>query len=139
MGKTDFFQRERKPSSLFFKSRHVFTLTTRNEFLTKRIDLHFTSSLGTSSLSHISYHSLSSPKATLYKKTSTRVLESSFLMSMGSSFYSHKLFVVQSSSFVAKLRQVRQVRVFSRSVCSRGFAGARGVRKGGRVWACGFY
>ena len=130
VGKTDFFQRERKPSSLFFKSRHVFTLTTRNEVLTKRTDLHFTSSLGTFSLSRVSYHSLNSPTATLYQKKPTRVLESSFFMSMGSSFYSHTLFVVQSSSFVAKLRQVRKGCVFSRYVCSRGFCGSAGGAEG---------
>ena len=38
--------------------------------------------------------------------------------------------LLSTSLFRAKLRQVRQVRVSSRSVCSRGFAGARGVRKG---------
>jgi len=41
--------------------------------------------------------------------------------------------------FRAKLRQVRQVRVFSRSVCSQGLRESGGCGRTGRVWACGFY
>ena len=82
----------RQLPSHFLKSRLVFTLTTPNEVLTKRIDIHFTRSLGTFPLSRVSSHSLSSPKASIYKKKPTRVWELRFFPSIGSSFYSHKLF-----------------------------------------------
>ena len=67
------------------------------------------------------------------------ILERQILVAHRSSFHTDTNLLSSTNLFRAKLRQVRQVRVFSRSVCSRGFAGARGVRKGGRVWACGFY
>ena len=94
----------RQLPSHFLKSRLVFTLTTPNEVLTKRIDIHFTRSLGTFPLSRVSSHSLSSPKASIYKKKPSRVWELRFFPSIGSSFYSHKLFVVNFTSFVAKVR-----------------------------------
>ena len=94
----------RQLPSLFFKRRHIFTLTTRNDVLIKRVDIQFTRSLGPFSLFQISCHSLSSPEASLYKKKPTRVWELRFFPSIGSSFYSHKLFVVNFTSFVAKVR-----------------------------------
>ena len=68
----------RQLPSLFFKSRHVFTPPTLNDVLIKRVDMQFTSSLGTFSLSRVSSHSLSSPEASLYKKKPTRVWELRF-------------------------------------------------------------
>ena len=112
----------------------LYTRTAPNLFLTKTTKL---TSHGTSRCPASSSYSIRSPTATLYQKKPTRVLGGCgniFLLKspISSSLFCRINLLSSTNLFRAKLRQVRQVRVFSRSVCSRGLAGAWGVRKG--VW-----
>ena len=99
------------------------------------------------SLSRVSSYPIRSPTATLYQKKPTRVLRfwktlevrSSRSPIITSSSFCRINLLSSTNLFRAKLRQVRQVRVFSRSVCSRGLRECGGCGGCGRVWACGFY
>ena len=91
------------------------------------------------SLSRVSSYPIRSPTATLYQKKPTRVLRfwktlevrSSRSPIITSSSFCRINLLSSTNLFRAKLRQVRQVRVFSRSVCSRGLreCGGAGVRE----------
>ncbi len=116
----------------------LYTRTAPNLFLTKTTKL---TSHGTSRCPASSSYPIRSPTATLYQKKPTRVLRfwktlevrSSRSPITSSSFCRINL-LSSTNLFRAKLRQVRQVRVFSRSVCSRGLRERGGC---GRAGECG--
>ena len=103
----------------------LYTRTAPNLFLTKTTKL---TSHGTSRCPASSSYPIRSPTATLYQKKPTRVLRfwktlevrSSRSPIITSSSFCRINLLSSTNLFRAKLRQVRQVRVFSRSVCSRG-------------------
>ena len=112
----------------------LYTRTAPNLFLTKTTKL---TSHGTSRYPASSSYPIRSPTATLYQKKPTRVLRfwktlevvSSRSPITSSSFCRINL-LSSTNLFRAKLRQVRQVRVFSRSVCSRGGCASAGGAEG---------
>ena len=113
----------------------LYTRTAPNLFLTKTTKL---TSHGTSRYPASPSYSIRSPTATYTRRNQrafwkTLEVRSSRSPIITSSSFCRINLLSSTNLFRAKLRQVRQVRVFSRSVCSRGLAG---VRKGGRVWAC---
>ena len=113
----------------------LYTRTAPNLFLTKTTKL---TSHGTSRCPASSSYPIRSPTATLYQKKPTRVLGGCgniFLLKspISSSLFCRINLLSSTNLFRAKLRQVRQVRVFSRSVCSRG------VRERGRCGRTGEY
>ena len=121
--------------------RHIYTRTAPNLFLTKTTKL---TSHGTSRYPASSSYPIRSPTATLYQKKPTRVLRfwktlevrSSRSPIITSSSFCRTNLLSSNNLFRAKLRQVRHVRVFSRSVCSRGLrvcGGCGGVGEYGRV------
>ena len=96
----------------FVRKTPLLTLTARNQFLTKTINLHFTSLHGTSSLSRgpllpytVAYGN-SIPEETNARFGRLWKLRF-FPGNMGSSFYSFAKFVVTLGSFVARVRQLR--------------------------------
>ena len=117
----------------------LYTRTAPNLFLTKTTKL---TSHGTSRYPASPSYPIRSPTATLYQKKPTRVLRfwktlevrSSRSPIITSSSFCRINLLSSTNLFRAKLRQVRQVRVFSRSVCSRGVCGSAGVRGCGRVF-----
>ena len=114
----------------------LYTRTAPNLFLTKTTKL---TSHGTSRCPASSSYPIRSPTATLYQKKPTRVLGGCgniFLLKspISSSLFCRINLLSSTNLFRAKLRQVRQVRVFSRSVCSRGL---RECGRCGRTGECG--
>ena len=110
----------------------LYTRTAPNLFLTKTTKL---TSHGTSRCPASSSYPIRSPTATLYQKKPTRVLGGCgniFLLKspISSSLFCRINLLSSTNLFRAKLRQVRQVRVFSRSVCSRGGCGSAGGAEG---------
>ena len=117
----------------------LYTRTAPNLFLTKTTKL---TSHGTSRCPASSSYPIRSPTATLYQKKPTRVLRfwktlevrSSRSPIITSSSFCRINLLSSTNLFRAKLRQVRQVRVFSRFVCSRGLRERGGC---GRAGECG--
>ena len=107
---------------LFLKRRHIYTRTAPNLFLTKTTKLtsHGTSRYPASPLT------LYGRLRQLYTRRNQRAfwktleVRSSRSPIITSSSFCRINLLSSTNLFRAKLRQVRQVRVFSRSVCSRG-------------------
>ena len=108
----------------FVRKMPLLTLTARNQFLTKTINLHFTSLHGTSSLSRVPLL----PYKVTYGNSITEETNASledfgvlfFPGNMGSSFCIRINFVVNLCSFHARVRRFRHLSVFPSFVWSRG-------------------
>ena len=108
----------------FVRKMPLLTLTARNQFLTKTINLQFTSLHGTSSLSRVPLL----PYKVTYGNSITEETNASledfgvlfFPGNMGSSFCIRINFVVNLCSFHARVRRFRHLSVFPSFVWSRG-------------------